>query len=205
MTVLADYSQEEQQVLLRSLEAAGIAVSAASLGRKAETASEGFAAASYILEHREEYLTNTLIGSVQFALQQRAESGQKFPDYAKLAEAPGAEAQALDTLRQAVAILDAKSTPAEASGYKHWLMNIAVTTSEAGKEGGNFLGWGAVAVSDTEKAVLERNCPGARYPKLSKRRRGRAWPPKGEALREINTIPTITYSNRAFIFELYML
>ncbi len=154
MTVLADYSQEEQQMLLRSLEAAGIAVSAASLGRKAETASEGFAAASYILEHRQEYLANTLIGSVQYALQQRAESGQKFPDYAKLAEAPGAKEQAMDALRQVVALLDAKSPAEEAGGYKRWLMSIAVATSEAGKEGVNFLGWGAVAVNDAEKDVL---------------------------------------------------
>ena len=42
----------------------------------------------------------------------------------------------------------------EAAGYKQWLMNIAVRTAQAGKEGGNFLGWGAVEVNDVERAAL---------------------------------------------------
>jgi hypothetical protein len=154
MSVIADYTPEEQQVLLRSLEASGIAVSAASLGRKAETASEGFAAASYILESQAAYLDNTLIGSVQFELKRRSAAGEHFPDFVKLAAAPGAAEQALAALRQVASLLDEKTTPEEAAGYKEWLMNIAVQTSQAGKEGGNFMGWGAVAVNDAEQAML---------------------------------------------------
>jgi len=154
MSVFSDYTPEEQQVLLRSIEAAGVAVAAASLGRKAETASEGFAAASYILESRAAYLGNTLIGSVQYALQARAAAGKSFPDFAKLAAAPGAAAEALATLAQVVALLASKSDAEEAAGYREWLMNIAVATSKAGKEGGNILGWGAVAVNDAERAAL---------------------------------------------------
>jgi hypothetical protein len=60
----------------------------------------------------------------------------------------------LATLRQVAALLAEKSTPAEANGYKEWLMKIAALTTEAGKEGGNFLGWGAVLVNDAEKAAL---------------------------------------------------
>lgn len=154
MSVYADYSPAEQRLLLASLEAAGVAVAAASLGRKAETASEGFAAASYILESRASDLGNTLIGSVQFALKERAAAGDSFPDFVKLASAPGAKDQAMETIRQLVALLANKSSQEEADGYKTWLMNIAVQTSKAGKEGGNMLGWGSVAVNDAERAAL---------------------------------------------------
>ena len=34
-------------------------------------------------------------------------------------------------------------------------MNIAVETSKAGKEGGNFLGWGGEMVNDAERAALK--------------------------------------------------
>jgi hypothetical protein len=156
MSVLSDYSAEEQSLLLRSLQAAAIAISAASPGRKTETVSEGFAAASYIMEVREPYLANPLIGSVQYEIERRAEAGDSFPDYTKVAGAPDAEQTAMQTLSSAAALLDAKATPEEAAGFKQWLLNIAAKTTEAGKEGGNFFGWGAVAVNDAEKAALQK-------------------------------------------------
>lgn len=154
MSIFTDYTPDEQQLLLRSVEAPAVAVSAASLGRSAETASEGFAAASYVLESRPEYLSNTLITSIQFAIDQRAKAGGSFPNFVKLASAPGAEDQALETLRQVAALLAQKSTPEESNGFKEWLMHVAVTTSEAGKEGGNIFGWGAVQVNDAERAAI---------------------------------------------------
>jgi hypothetical protein len=156
MSVLADYTAEEQSLLLRSLAAAAVAIAAASPGRKAETASEGFAAARYIMEVREPYLANSLIGSIQYMIESRTAADETFPDFVKRATAPGAEQAALDTLAAAAALLDAKTTPEEAQGFKRWLLDIATTTQNAGKEGGNFLGWGAVAVNDEERAALQR-------------------------------------------------
>jgi hypothetical protein len=156
MSVLADYSAEEQSLLLRSLAAAAIAIAAASPGRKVETVSEGFAAAQYIMEVRQPYLANPLIGSLQYELERRAAADQPFPDFVEQATAPGAEQTALDTLAAVAALLDAKTTPEEAQGFKQWLLDIAGTTKQAGKEGGNFLGWGAVAVNDEERAALQR-------------------------------------------------
>lgn len=154
MTVLADYTPDEQRLLLRSLSAAAEVVSAASLGKKAETASEGFAAASYIMESHGEFLDNPLIGSVQYELDRRAKADEKFPDFFKRATAPGAEGAALDILRQVNALLAAKVPAGEAAGYRTWLLNIAQKTAEAGKEGGNFFGRGAVLVNDAERAAL---------------------------------------------------
>lgn len=154
MTILSDYTPEEQRLLMVSLRAAGVAVSAASLGKGAETASEGFAAASYIMESEGEFLDNTLINAVHFELKRRAEEGYTFVSYTDEAEATGAKEAALNTLRQVVAVLDAKSTPQEAGQYKQWLNNIAQRVAEAGKEGGNWLGRGTVQVNDAERAAL---------------------------------------------------
>ena len=64
MTIYTDYTADEQQLLRKSLQAAAVAVSAASPGRKEETASEGYAAASFILGSRPEYVANTLVTSI---------------------------------------------------------------------------------------------------------------------------------------------
>ena len=56
-------------------------------------------------------------------------------------------------LQQAAALLDAKSSPAEAAGFKQWLVDIAQATAEADKEGSHF-GIGGQQVSDKEKAAL---------------------------------------------------
>ncbi|MBK8797914.1 MAG: hypothetical protein IPM07_16915 [Anaerolineales bacterium] len=156
MSALADYTSEEQQLLLRSLQATAVLVSAASMGRKTETFSEGFAAANLIMARTEATAGNALITSVQFALEQRAEHGQPFPDYEKVASATGAAEDALATLRAVIALLAVKATPEEALGYRQWLMSIAQATAAAGKEGGNFLGWGAVQINDAEQAALQQ-------------------------------------------------
>jgi hypothetical protein len=61
----------------------------------------------------------------------------------------------LGTIKEALAVLDAKGTAAEKAGFRTWLVGLAEATAEAGKEGG-FLGIGAVRVSDQEKAALEQ-------------------------------------------------
>ena len=117
---------------------------------------EGFAAAKYIMEVRQPYLANPLIGSLQYELERRAAADQPFPDFVAQATADGAEQAAFDTLEAVAALLAAKTTPEEAAGFKQWLLDIAAVTKGAGKEGGNFLGWGAVPVNDAERAALER-------------------------------------------------
>lgn len=45
MTVYADYTEEEQELLRSAIASAATAISAASIGRKEETVSEGYALA----------------------------------------------------------------------------------------------------------------------------------------------------------------
>ena len=57
-------------------------------------------------------------------------------------------------MRAVVTLLNSRSDPKESLEYRQWLLQIAVRTAEAGKEGGNFLGWGSVQVNDAERAML---------------------------------------------------
>lgn len=156
MSVLNDYTPEEQQLLAEGPRLAAIAVSAASLGRKTETAAEGFAVANYVLGSRADYVGNTLVSSILVALEQRAQAGGKFADYSALATAPDAEATSLARLRELADLLARDPDPEEAASYKQWIMNAAVQTSEAGLEGGGFFGRGAVRVNDAERAALAK-------------------------------------------------
>ena len=154
MSLLTDYTSEEQILLMQGPRLGAIVVSAASPGRSADTASEGFAAIQYAVTSRGEFLDNVLINSVLYELDQLAKAEYRFADYGKLAAAPGAGAQALAQLGQIADLLDRKSTPAEAAGYKRWVLNAATSASQAAKEGGGFLGRGAVDVNDAEEAAL---------------------------------------------------
>lgn len=154
MSILSAYSPEEQMLLMEGPRLGAIVVSAASLGRKAETASEGYAAAKYVFESRGDYVGNALVSSIQYELEKRAHSDEKFADYVELASAPGAKDAELARLRLLADLLASKVDPDDAAGYKQWVVHAAVLASEAGKEGGGFLGRGAVQVNDAERAAL---------------------------------------------------
>ena len=154
MTVITEYTSEEQSLLMQGPRLGAIVVSAASPGSGADTESEGFAAIQYATSNRGEFLDNTLIASILYELDQLAKSEFRFAPYGKLAAAPGAKEQALAQLGQIADLLDRKSNPAEATGYKQWVLNAATVASQAAKEGGGFLGRGAVLVNDAERAAL---------------------------------------------------
>lgn len=61
----------------------------------------------------------------------------------------------LGQLQEAIALVKAKGSAADVENYKQLLMSVAQRTAEAAKEGG-FLGIGGVAVSDQEKAMLDK-------------------------------------------------
>jgi hypothetical protein len=155
VTVYADYTEEEQELLRSAVASAAVAISAASLGRKEETVSEGYAAAEFVLSSQPAFVGNTLVTSLLVWLQGQLEADHVFPDYLERASAPGAFDDAMGRLRDVTALLDAKATPDEAAGYKRWLMDIARTVAEAGKEDQGFLGRGGVLVNDTERAALQ--------------------------------------------------
>lgn len=156
MTVFGDLEADEQALLLRALQAASVVVSAASPGRKEETASEGFAAAAYVLDSRDRSVGNVLVSSIILALEQRVHAEIAFPDLLAAAMSPGAEAAGIDALRAAAAFLDARCPADEAAGTKAWLLEIAQVTAAAGREDQGFLGRGGVTVNDRERDALQQ-------------------------------------------------
>ena len=155
MTVISDYSEEEQQLLRAAIEAAAVAISAASPGRKEETVSEGFAAADFVLKSQPAYVDNTLVTSILVALQSDVTAEHPFPDYVKVATAPGALEESMVVLGRVAKLVDEKATPDEAAGYKRWLLDVARETAQAGKEDQGFLGMGGVMVNDKERAAYQ--------------------------------------------------
>ena len=133
MTVISDFTPDEQRLLISSLDAAAIIVSAASPGRKEETASEGFAVAEFVLSSQAAYVANALVSSTILEVKRRVDAEVPFPDYVALASAPGAYDRAIAILREAVALLDTKSTPDEAAGYKAWLQGSPRPQPRPGK------------------------------------------------------------------------
>jgi hypothetical protein len=155
MSVYGEFSDEERGLLRAGLEAAAVAVSAASPGRPEEAASEGVAAASFILERKADYVEDRLVSAVIADLEARLKTEQAFPDFVKVASAPGARDWAMGTLRDVASLLDAKAPPEDAGAYKAWLMRLATVVALAGKEDQGFLGRGGVKVNDAEQSALE--------------------------------------------------
>ena len=154
MQVYDDFEEHDQVLLRRSLLAAAVTISAASPGRDEETVSEGFAAATYILDRRDDYVRHPLITSVIAWLSEQAAEEVPFPDFVAASRAPGARTGALESLRAVTALLDTRVEAEEAAAYKGWLMAISSAVAGAGKEDQGFLGRGGVAVNDRERAAL---------------------------------------------------
>ena len=91
MTVYSEFPDEEQRLLRASLAAAAVAVSVASPGRQEETVSEGFAAASFVLDSRADYVGNPLVSSVILALEERVRHGPALPRLRRGRLRPGRE------------------------------------------------------------------------------------------------------------------
>jgi hypothetical protein len=154
MTLLDAFATDDQRQLLLALEAAAILVSAASPGRKEETASEGFAMASYVLDSARDHVAHPLLASIGQTITDRAAAGGAFPDYAQVVLAPDARERAEATVRSALALVDAGATPDEATAYRAWLLGIATAVARAGMEDQGLLGRGGVLVNDAEREAL---------------------------------------------------
>lgn len=63
------------------------------------------------------------------------------------------KAAVLERAKQAMDLVAAKATPAEADAYRSMLVGVAEHAASASKEGG-FLGFGGVRVSDKEQAFI---------------------------------------------------
>ena len=144
MTTKADFNAEEWSTVVDGPLYAGMRVIAADRGG---TLRESLAMGRAYQEARERHGDSGLLDELV-----------KSPpaiDADKVREAGGdIRAVATRQLRDAIAILEAKSTPAETDAYKVFVMTVAQAVASAHKEGG-FLGIGAKQISDAENQALD--------------------------------------------------
>lgn len=149
------FSSEEWQQLLASVMLSGMAVTAADPSGLWGMLKEGLAAGGALADAKSDAASNQLIAAVvaDFGTSEGRVAARDALK-AKFAGSKPAEikAEAIESLRQTSALLDAKA-PEDAAAFKAWLRDIAGRVAEAAKEGG-FLGFGGVRVSEAEQATL---------------------------------------------------
>lgn len=152
MTAKDDFSEDEWAQVVRAPFVGALAVSLSDPGGPIEAGKEQMAAVRGAMNppSRTPLLTDVAL-DVQAMTQQRAHPlrGYRPPGGVDPREA------LLDELRATRALLGAKATPAEATAFGAWVVDIARAAADAAKEGG-FLGIGATRVSDREQTMLER-------------------------------------------------
>jgi hypothetical protein len=144
MTSKADFNAEEWSTVADGPLYAGLRVIAASRGGTLrESLAMGRVYQKARTQHGESELLDELVKSPPSIDQDRLRREQ-----ANI----GALVQ--QELRDAIGILRAKATPAEADSYKTFVMTVAQAVAGAHKEGG-FLGIGGKDISDEENKALD--------------------------------------------------
>ena len=144
MTRRADFNAEEWATVVGGPIYAALRVIAASPGgRLRESLALGRAYQDARANHRESELLDELV---------------KSPPAMDADEVRHAQSNIADVatqqLRDAIAIVGAKATPAETDSYKTFVMTVAQAVATAHKEGG-FLGIGGKQVTDAENQALD--------------------------------------------------
>ena len=151
----SSFTPDEWKLLLESMMAASIAITAAEPSGLWGLLKESFAGGSELAKAKTNPQTDALIKAVveDFGTSE-GRTITRDDLNAKLKGRKPAEIKekCVDILRQAAAVVDAKA-PGDAAAFKGWLRQISQHVAEAAKEGG-FLGIGGVAVSEAEKATL---------------------------------------------------
>ena len=144
MTRKADFNAEEWSTVVNGPLYAGMRVVAADKGGTVrETLAMGRVYQDARQRHGESELLDELLKSPPAI------------DPDKLQQAGGNIASITSQqLRDAIAILEAKGTPADVDAYKRFVMMVAQAAAGAHKEGG-FLGIGGKPVSDAENQALD--------------------------------------------------
>jgi len=150
VTTRSTFTDEEWTTVFQSPMMAGMAVMMTARSGPIQIAQEMFAVGAALAE-ADRNSTNPLLK----ALAEAVKGGEK---PANLAEQPksveAAQALAIDNLRAAAAIVDAKLPAEEAQEFKLWLVDVSQKVAEASKEGA-FLGIGGTQVTDEERAAVE--------------------------------------------------
>ena len=156
MATKADFTPDEWRLLLQSPLIAGVAISAADPSGLIGMMRESMASARALIQAKTDPNADALVKAV--ASEFETSEGRGLAQDGVKAAISGAKApadivsKALDSLKAAAALLDAKGGP-DAAPFKTWLAGVAKAVAEAAPEGA-FLGFGGAQVSETEKTTV---------------------------------------------------
>lgn len=156
MAAKTDFTPDEWKLLLQSPLVAGIAISAADPSGLIGMMKESMASARALISAASDPQADALVKAV--AADFETSDGRGVAQAGVKAAVAGATkpadivAKAIDSLKQAAALLDAKGG-ADSQPFKAWLAGVAKSVAEAAPEGG-FLGFGGTQVSEAEKATV---------------------------------------------------
>jgi hypothetical protein len=151
----SSFTPEEWKLLLESVMAASIAITAAEPHGLWGLLKESFAGGTELAKAKMDPGADALVKAVvdDFGTAEgRSITRDGLKDKLTGSKPAEIKEKCVEILRQAAAVIDAKA-PGDAAAFKGWLQRISQHVAEASKEGG-FLGIGGVAVSEAEKATL---------------------------------------------------
>jgi len=155
VTDKSNFTPDEWKVLLESVMAASIAITAAEPSGLWGLLKESFAGGTELAKAKMDPSADALVKAIvgDFGTTEgRSITRDGLKDKLKGSKPTELKDRCVEILRQAGAVVDAKA-PGDAAAFKGWLRQISQHVAEAATEGG-FLGFGGVAVSDAEKATL---------------------------------------------------
>src|ERR1700685_727468 len=156
MATKADFTADEWKLLLQSPLIAGVAISAAEPSGIIGMLRESMASARALVQVRTDPNADALVKAVgsEFETSEGRGLAQEGVKTAITGAKTPAEivAKALDALKAASAVLDAKGGP-DAMPFKTWLAGVAKSVAEAAPEGG-FLGLGGAPGSGAGKGTV---------------------------------------------------
>jgi hypothetical protein len=115
-------------------------------------AREFLSMAQAVEETGQRHDANELVAALVADLQPpQGEHTEETEDITDISEA---RAKALAETREIAALLERKAPPAEAEGFKRWMLSIAERVSKAAREGG-VLGIGSKLVSEKETTMID--------------------------------------------------
>ena len=155
MTTKADYTEEEWNELVQAPITAGLMVMMSD-AHVTSMMGEMKGMMNGMINQPLPEGAQELVGSLIEDIKAKSENKEKMeqPDM-KGKDPDTVMADMLGQLGSVASLLDEKCPEDEAAGFKQWIMGVAETTAEAGREGG-FLGIGSVRVSDKEKAAMQK-------------------------------------------------
>ncbi|HUO71136.1 MAG TPA: hypothetical protein VMU39_10190 [Solirubrobacteraceae bacterium] len=136
MTAKTQFTEQEWELILEGPPSAGMIVVTAQRGG---TFRETFAIAKAYTEARQQHGESELLDEIVSAKPEMDHT--RYHSFEELKE------HGLQRLRDAVALLEAKATPAEVDGYRRFVVALAEKVANAHREGDT-------AVSDAEQAAI---------------------------------------------------